>query len=57
MAQRLPQDYRRQAEKCREHAANAAASAHDKALWLRIADEWERIAEKGHPSPEASPRN
>jgi|tagenome__1003787_1003787.scaffolds.fasta_scaffold20400045_1 hypothetical protein len=48
MAERLPEDYRREAEKCRELAA-LAARPHDKMLWLRIADEWEWIAQKERP--------
>jgi hypothetical protein len=56
MAQRLPEDYRREAEKCRASAAKAT-SAHDKSLWLRIADVWEGIADKGRPSPQTDARN
>ena len=37
-------DYRNHAQYCRDHAA-LLSSAPEKALWLRIAEEWERLAE------------
>jgi hypothetical protein len=37
-------DYRNHAQYCRDRAA-LLSSAPDKAMWLRIAEEWEKLAE------------
>lgn len=40
-----PKPYKQKAEECRRHAL-AAQSPKEEAMWLQIAQEWEKLAEK-----------
>jgi hypothetical protein len=40
-----PKQHRQKAEECRQHAL-AAHSPEEKAMWLQVAQEWEKLAEK-----------
>jgi hypothetical protein len=46
-----PDPYRQKAEECRRHAL-VALSPEEKAMWLQVAQEWEKLAEKVDGSPE-----
>jgi hypothetical protein len=39
------QQYRQKAEECRQHAL-VAQSPEEKAMWLQVAQEWEKLAER-----------
>ena len=40
-----PREYRQKAEECRQHAV-VAHSPEEKAMWLQVAQEWEKLAAK-----------
>ena len=47
MSESRADEYRRKAEDCR-HMAGRAKREDDKAAWLKMAEDWQRLAENAH---------
>jgi hypothetical protein len=50
MSNQLVQEYRGKAEECRQQAMKAISPS-DKAAWLRMAEDWQRLAESIEDKP------